>query len=244
MEPIIKIVNLKKSFSNNEVLKGINLEIHQGEVLSVIGSSGSGKSTLLRCINLLEISNSGEIWFENERLTDNKINLNRLRAKMGMVFQSFNLFNNLNVLQNCMLAPMKVLGVSKEDAIRNGLKNLEAVGMKDFAYQNPKKLSGGQKQRVAIARALCMNPEILLFDEPTSALDPEMVGEVLEVMKQLAEKGMTMIVVTHEMSFAKEVSTRVIFMDQGIVLEENDPQSIFTNPREERTKAFLKRILS
>ncbi|MBU0997652.1 MAG: amino acid ABC transporter ATP-binding protein [Firmicutes bacterium] len=241
---MIKIVNLKKSFSNNEVLKGINLEIHQGEVLSVIGSSGSGKSTLLRCINLLEISNSGEIWFENERLTDNKINLNRLRAKMGMVFQSFNLFNNLNVLQNCMLAPMKVLGVSKEDAIRNGLKNLEAVGMKDFAYQNPKKLSGGQKQRVAIARALCMNPEILLFDEPTSALDPEMVGEVLEVMKQLAEKGMTMIVVTHEMSFAKEVSTRVIFMDQGIVLEENDPQSIFTNPREERTKAFLKRILS
>lgn len=244
MEPIIKIVNLKKSFSNNEVLKGINLEIHQGEVLSVIGSSGSGKSTLLRCINLLENCNSGEIWFENERLTDNKINLNRLRAKMGMVFQSFNLFNNLNVLQNCMLAPMKVLGVSKENAIRNGLENLEAVGMKDFAYQNPKKLSGGQKQRVAIARALCMNPEILLFDEPTSALDPEMVGEVLEVMKQLAEKGMTMIVVTHEMSFAKEVSTRVIFMDQGIVLEENDPQSIFTNPREERTKAFLKRILT
>ncbi len=243
MEPVILIKNLRKSFSNNEVLKGINLEINPGEVLSIIGSSGSGKSTLLRCMNLLEQSDSGEIWFENENLVDNKVNLNRLRAKMGMVFQSFNLFNNLNVLQNCMLAPMKVLGVSKEEAIQTGLANLEAVGMKEFAYQNPKQLSGGQKQRVAIARALCMNPEILLFDEPTSALDPEMVGEVLEVMKQLANLGMTMVVVTHEMNFARDVSTKVIFMDQGIVLEENDPISIFTNPKEERTKAFLKRVL-
>ncbi len=243
MEALLQVRNLTKSFSNLEVLKGINLDIHEGEVLSIIGSSGSGKSTLLRCMNLLEEPTSGDIFFEDQNLTSEKVDLDHLRAKMGMVFQSFNLFNNYNVVENCMLAPMRVLNVSKKVALERGLELLDMVGLKDFAYQNPKQLSGGQKQRVAIARALAMNPKLLLFDEPTSALDPEMVGEVLEVMKKLAKQGMTMIVVTHEMSFAKDVSTRVIFMDQGIVLEENVPHLIFSEPKEERTKAFLKRIL-
>jgi len=243
MEKIIQVKNLYKSFSNLEVLKGINLDLYEGEVLSIIGSSGSGKSTLLRCLNLLEEPTSGDILFEGENITSQSVDLNSLRSKMGMVFQSFNLFNNLNVLENCMLAPMKVLGVSKEEASSKALELLDTVGLKDFAYQNPKQLSGGQKQRVAIARALAMNPKVLLFDEPTSALDPEMVGEVLEVMKDLANKGMTMVVVTHEMSFAKDVSSRVIFMDQGIVLEENIPSQIFSHPKEERTKEFLKRVL-
>lgn len=243
MEPLLRVQNLTKSFDKLEVLKGINLDIYEGEVLSIIGSSGSGKSTLLRCMNLLEEPSAGDIFFENQNLTSQKVDLNHLRAKMGMVFQSFNLFNNLNVVQNCMLAPMKVLNISKEEALERALQLLEMVGLKDFVYQNPKQLSGGQKQRVAIARALAMNPKLLLFDEPTSALDPEMVGEVLEVMKKLANQGMTMIVVTHEMSFARDVSTRVIFMDQGIVLEENEPHQIFSNPKEERTKEFLKRIL-
>lgn len=243
MNKIIEVKNLYKSFSSLEVLKGINLDLYVGEVLSIIGSSGSGKSTLLRCLNLLEEPSSGEIFFEGENITNQSIDLNHLRARMGMVFQSFNLFNNLNVVENCMLAPMKVLNISRSEALERGLELLEMVGLKDFAYQNPKQLSGGQKQRVAIARALAMDPKVLLFDEPTSALDPEMVGEVLEVMKNLANKGMTMVVVTHEMSFARDVSSRVIFMDQGIVLEENVPALIFSSPKEERTKEFLKRVL-
>ncbi|MDD3122729.1 MAG: amino acid ABC transporter ATP-binding protein [Candidatus Izemoplasmatales bacterium] len=244
MEPVIKIRDLKKSFSNVEVLKGINLDIYDSEVLCIIGSSGSGKSTLLRCLNLLEEPTSGEISFDNQNLQDYSVDLNQLRAKMGMVFQSFNLFNNMNVLSNCTISPMKVLHTSKEEANKNALELLDLVGMKDFAYQNPKKLSGGQKQRVAIARALAMNPKVMLFDEPTSALDPEMVGEVLEVMNSLAKKGMTMIVVTHEMGFARDVATRVIFMDGGVVLEENTPKLIFSSPKEERTKAFLRRVIN
>lgn len=243
MKKIIEIHNLKKSFSNNEVLKGIDLEIHEGEVVCIIGSSGSGKSTLLRCMNLLEESDSGDIIFEGINLTNDKVDLNLLRAKIGMVFQSFNLFNNLNVLENCKLAPMKVLGKTRQEATENGMRLLELVGMKDFAFQNPKKLSGGQKQRVAIARALAMDPDVLLFDEPTSALDPEMVGEVLEVMKELAIQGMTMVVVTHEMNFARDVASKVIFMDQGVVVEENSPIQMFSNPQKERTKAFLKRVI-
>jgi len=244
MNPIIEINQLKKSFQHFEVLKGINLNIYEGEVVCIIGSSGSGKSTLLRCLNLLEEPTSGDIFFDGKNLTVEKIDLNHLRCKMGMVFQSFNLFDNLNVLTNCTISPIKVMNMSKPDAINKALELLELVGMKDFAYQNPKKLSGGQKQRVAIARALAMNPKVMLFDEPTSALDPEMVGEVLEVMKNLAKKGMTMVVVTHEMGFARDVANRVIFMDQGIVIEENNPQTIFTNPHEERTKAFLKRTIN
>lgn len=242
MIKIIEIKNLKKSFGNTDVLKNINLDIYQGEVLTIIGSSGSGKSTLLRCLNLLEEPSDGIILFENSNLLDQGTNINQLRTKMGMVFQNFNLFNHKNVLDNCTLAPIKVLNQSKEEAIEYSLKMLDSVGMKDFAYQNPNSLSGGQKQRVAIARALAMKPDILLFDEPTSALDPEMVGEVLEVMKSLASQGMTMVVVTHEMEFAKEVSSRVVFMDNGIIKESGTPDEIFNHPKEERTKQFLKRV--
>lgn len=242
MIKIIEIKNLKKSFGNTDVLKNINLDIYQGEVLTIIGSSGSGKSTLLRCLNLLEEPSDGIILFENSNLLDQGTNINQLRTKMGMVFQNFNLFNHKNVLDNCTLAPIKVLNQSKEEAIDYSLKMLDSVGMKDFAYQNPNSLSGGQKQRVAIARALAMKPDILLFDEPTSALDPEMVGEVLEVMKSLASQGMTMVVVTHEMEFAKEVSSRVVFMDNGIIKESGTPDEIFNHPKEERTKQFLKRV--
>ncbi len=240
---IIEIKNLKKSFGDNVVLKDINLEVNEREVLCLIGSSGSGKSTLLRCLNLLETPDSGIIRFNNADIISEKVNINQLRAELGMVFQNFNLFNNLTVLGNLILAPMKVLKMSKINAINRAMENLSKVGMQDFAERAPQTLSGGQKQRVAIARALTMNPKILLFDEPTSALDPEMVGEVLLVMKELAESGMTMIVVTHEMAFAREVASRVIFMDQGIILEEGKPEEILERPKENRTKEFLRRIL-
>ena len=240
---IIDISNLRKAFGSQEVLKDINLRVEEGEVICLIGSSGSGKSTLLRCINLLEQPDGGSILFNDVDILSRKVNLNKLRTEIGMVFQSFNLFKNLTVLGNLMLAPVKVLKVKKEEARVRALENLRKVGMEEFAERSPETLSGGQKQRVAIARALAMNPKLLLFDEPTSALDPEMVGEVLEVMKELAASGMTMIVVTHEMSFAREVASRVIFMDQGIILEEGAPEEILKNPKEARTQEFLKRIL-
>jgi len=241
--PIIEIKNLRNAFGGQEVLKDINLKVEEGEVICLIGSSGSGKSTLLRCVNLLEIPDGGSIVFNGTDILSQKVNLNKLRTEIGMVFQNFNLFRNLTVLGNLILAPMKVLKMKKEEAVSRARENLRKVGMEEFAERSPETLSGGQKQRVAIARALTMNPKVMLFDEPTSALDPEMVGEVLEVMKDLAASGMTMIVVTHEMSFAKEVATRVIFMDQGIILEEGAPEEILTNPQEARTKEFLKRIL-
>ena len=244
MDKIIEIKNLKKQFGQNIVLRDINLTINKGEVVSIIGSSGSGKSTLLRCINKLEEADSGEILYNDINILDNKTNINKLRQSIGMCFQSFNLFNNMNVLDNCTVGPRKLQGMSKEDANKLALIELEKVGMKDFAHKKVQTLSGGQKQRVAIARALCMNPEIMLFDEPTSALDPELVGEVLEVMKNLAQTGMTMIVVTHEMGFAKEVSSRVVFMDNGYICEEGTPTEIFENPQQQRTKEFLKRYLN
>lgn len=244
MNPIIQIENLTKSFSNLHVLKGIQLNIYPSEVVCLIGSSGSGKSTLLRCLNLLEEPNQGKIIFEGENLLDVGTNVNYLRTKIGMVFQSFNLFHNYNVLMNVAIGLIKVKKMSKVEAIEIAKRELEQVGLQDFLYQNPKALSGGQKQRVAIARALAMDPDIMLFDEPTSALDPEMVGEVLEVMKKLAKRGMTMVVVTHEMSFAKEVASRVLFMDDGIILEDGTPEKIFSNPDQERTKLFLKRVLN
>lgn len=243
-EKIIEIKKLHKYFGKNEVLKGINLDVYKGEVVCVIGSSGSGKSTLLRCINLLETPDSGEILFNGTDLANPSTKINKMREKIGMVFQGFHLFENMNVLENCTIAPRKVLKISKEQAEKEALEILDSVGMKDFAYQSANTLSGGQKQRVAIARTLCMRPDVILFDEPTSALDPEMVGEVLEVMKDLANKGMTMIVVTHEMEFARDVSTRVIFMDNGVVEEEGSANDIFNNPKNQRTKEFLKRILN
>ena len=245
MEPIISIVHLVKSFGEKEVLKDINLDIFPGEVVSVIGSSGSGKSTMLRCINKLEEANSGKIYFEGVNILDVKTNINKLRENIGMVFQSFNLFNNKNVIENCMLALTKIKKISKAEAYEIAATELNKVGITS-EYYNKKvsTLSGGQKQRVAIARALCMKPTIMLFDEPTSALDPEMVGEVLQVMKDLAKEGMTMVVVTHEMGFALEVSDRVIFMDNGIILEQGNPQDLFNNPKEERTREFLKRYLN
>ena len=231
MNPIIEIKNLKKSFSNKEILKGINLDIYPGEVISIIGTSGSGKSTLLRCCNLLEYPDDGNIIFKNQSILDKKTKLNKLRSKMQMVFQSFNLFNNKNVLDNCTLGPIHILKKDRKEAEKEALEMLELVGMKEFNQKDVNTLSGGQKQRVAIARALCMHPEIMLFDEPTSALDPEMVGEVLQVMKDLASKGMTMVVVTHEMAFAKDVSTKVVFMHDGIILESGSPEEVFTNPK-------------
>ena len=242
-EKILEIKNLYKNFGDLEVLKGVNLDIYKGEVVCIIGSSGSGKSTLLRCLNLLETPDKGNVIFENKDLTDTSTNINKLREKIGMVFQGFNLFDNMNVLENCTIAPRKVLKISKEEAKERALEHLHNVGLDDFIHADSRSLSGGQKQRVAIARSLCMNPEIMLFDEPTSALDPEIVGEVLDVMKNLANKGMTMVVVTHEMEFAREVSNRVIFMDGGIILESGTPEEIFSNPKEERTKEFLKRYL-
>ena len=240
---IIKIEQLEKSFGALRVLKGIDLEIHQGEVVCIIGASGSGKSTLLRCINLLEEADSGHIWFDGQDLMDLSVNLNALRQKIGMVFQGFNLFNNKSVLDNCTLAPMTVKHIPRAQAEETAIRHLKTVGLEKFIHADSRRLSGGQKQRVAIARALCMEPEIMLFDEPTSALDPEIVGEVLDVMKGLAKEGMTMVVVTHEMAFAKEVSDRVVFMDQGVILEQGTPQEVFGNPREARTREFLSRYL-
>lgn len=243
MENIIEIRQLHKRFNDQVVLKGINLKIKNGEVVCIIGASGSGKSTLLRCMNRLEDPQNGTIIFQGKNLLDKKTNLNQLRVKMGMVFQQFNLFNHKNVLENLMMAPTIVLGHKHEDLAEKAFKNLRAVGMETYAEQSVTTLSGGQKQRIAIARALMMDPEIMLFDEPTSALDPEMVGDVLEVMRSLANRGMTMVIVTHEMNFAKDVAGRIVFMDNGVVLEQGDPRTMFKNPKHERTKAFLQRIL-
>ena len=240
---VIRIEQLEKSFGDLHVLKGINLEVHKGEVVCIIGASGSGKSTLLRCLNLLEQADSGHIWFEDQDLMDLKVNLNALRQKIGMVFQGFNLFNNKSVLDNCTLAPMTKKKIPRAQAEATAIRHLKTVGLENFIHADSRRLSGGQKQRVAIARALCMEPEIMLFDEPTSALDPEIVGEVLDVMKNLAKEGMTMVVVTHEMAFAKEVSDRVVFMDQGVILEQGTPQEVFGNPKETRTREFLSRYL-
>ena len=240
---IIEIIDLKKSYNQLEVLKGVSLNVKKGEVVSIIGSSGSGKSTLLRCVNLLEEPNGGSIIYNGTNILSDKVNVNKIRESIGMCFQSFNLFNNLNVLDNCTLALRKIKKINKQEAEEIAMKELKKVGMADFASKKVTKLSGGQKQRVAIARSLCMNPEIMLFDEPTSALDPELVGEVLDVIKNLANEGMTMIVVTHEMAFAREVSSRVIFMDNGYICEEGNPEDLFTNPKQERTKEFLKRYL-
>ena len=241
---IISIRHLAKSFGDKEVLKDINLDVYPGEVVSVIGSSGSGKSTMLRCINKLEEADGGEIYFNGVDILDAKTNINKLRENIGMVFQSFNLFNNKNVLDNCTLALTKIKKMPKEEAKKIAETELNKVGITSEYYSKKvSTLSGGQKQRVAIARALCMKPEIMLFDEPTSALDPEMVGEVLQVMKDLANEGMTMVVVTHEMKFAEEVSTKVVFMDNGIVLEEDTPEEIFNNPKTQRVREFLKRYL-
>ncbi|MBN2268457.1 MAG: amino acid ABC transporter ATP-binding protein [Acholeplasmataceae bacterium] len=238
---ILEIKNIHKRFDDQVVLNGINLDIHEKEVVSIIGSSGSGKTTLLRCLNLLNEPDDGHIIFLGEDLMDAKVDLDHLRMRMGMVFQSFNLFNHQTVIDNCIMAPISLLKMKKDEAIQKARLLLEKVGMLEYENVPVTQLSGGQKQRVAIARALIMNPKIMLFDEPTSALDPEMVGEVLEVIKSLAKEGMTMVIVTHEMDFAKEVSHRIIFMDQGVIAESGTPSEIFKNPKEERTKAFLRR---
>lgn len=243
MKNIIKINNLRKSFGEANVLKGINFSVNKGDVSCIIGPSGSGKSTFLRCINLLEIPTSGEILYKGENVLNHNYNVDMYRSKVGMVFQQFNLFNNLNVLENCIVGQMKVLKKKYSESRKNALRFLEKVQMSKFVDAKPKQLSGGQKQRVAIARALAMNPEVLLFDEPTSALDPETVGEVLKVMKSLTEFHMTMIIVTHEMAFAKEVSNRIVFMDDGVICEEGPPEQILSNPKNERTKNFLYRFI-
>ena len=239
---LIKINNVHKNFGHLQVLKGVSFNVDKNDVVCLIGASGSGKSTMLRCINLLEVADSGEIIVDNEDILKIK-DINHYRQKVGMVFQQFNLFNNMTVLKNCMIAQEKVLKISKEKAKEKALYFLNKVGMLDFAYANASTLSGGQKQRVAIARALCMDPEILLFDEPTSALDPEMVGEVLDVIKNLAKEGLTMVIVTHEMSFAKEVSNKVVFMADGIIEDQGTPDQIFNHPQKEKTKAFLARVI-
>lgn len=240
---MIKVANLKKSFGHNKVLNGIDVEVKPQEVVVVIGPSGSGKSTFLRCINLLETITDGHVLIEGMDITDKGTNINKVREDVGMVFQHFNLFPHKTVMENIMLAPLKVRGIAEEHARAKGMELLKKVGLEDKADAYPASLSGGQKQRVAIARALAMEPKIMLFDEPTSALDPEMVGEVLEVIKQLAREGMTMVVVTHEMGFAREVGDRVIFMDGGLIIEEDKPKDLFENPQHERTKAFLSRVL-
>lgn len=243
-ETILEIKNLKKSYGKNEVLKDISLSVKEGEVISIIGSSGSGKSTFLRSINLLESPSGGEILFHGENVLEKGYNLTAYREKLGMVFQSFNLFENLNVLENAIVAQTTVLKRDRKKAESIAKANLEKVGMGEQYWKaKPKQLSGGQKQRVAIARALSVNPEAILFDEPTSALDPEMVGEVLKTMQELSQTGLTMIIVTHEMEFARDVSDRVIFMDQGVIAEQGSPEQLFENPKEERTKEFLKRFL-
>ena len=240
---LIKAEGLEKSFGKIEVLKGINTEIHKGEVVVIIGPSGSGKSTFLRTLNLLEEPTGGKIYFEGVDITDPKININKHRQKMGMVFQQFNLFPNMTVLKNMTLAPIKLKKATKSEAEEHALKLLERVGLADRANAYPSQLSGGQKQRVAIVRALCMQPDVMLFDEPTSALDPEMVGEVLNVMKALADDGMTMAVVTHEMGFAREVADRVLFIDEGIIMEEGTPEEVFGNPKSPRLKDFLSKVI-
>lgn len=240
---MLKVKNLKKSFGNHEVLKGIDEEIKKGEVVCVIGPSGSGKSTFLRCLNLLEEPTSGDVILDDEKINDPKVDINKVRQKLGMVFQNFNLFPHKTVLENIIMAPVQVAKVSEEEAKAKAMKLLETVGLADKADAYPKSLSGGQQQRVAIVRALAMEPEAMLFDEPTSALDPEMVGDVLDVMKELADEGMTMVIVTHEMGFAKEVADRVIFMDGGYIVEEGTPLEIFENPKEERVKEFLSKVL-
>ncbi|MDN4492658.1 amino acid ABC transporter ATP-binding protein [Ureibacillus aquaedulcis] len=243
MEKVIDIKHLNKSFGSHEVLRDVNFTVNKGEVVCLIGSSGSGKSTLLRCINLLETPSGGEIIYNGENILDDKHDIKQYRTHLGMVFQQFNLFNNHNVLKNCVVGQQKVLKRSKEEAKANALKYLQIVGMDQYVNAKPRQLSGGQKQRVAIARALAMDPEVMLFDEPTSALDPEMVGEVLKVMRQLADEGHTMLIVTHEMEFAREVSDRVVFMDKGVIVEEGTPEQVLVNPKQERTKEFLKRTL-
>lgn len=243
MENIVEVRHLSKWFGSNEILSDINFTVKKGEVVCIIGSSGSGKSTLLRCINLLEKPTGGEIIYRGKNILTEKMNLYEYRTKMGMVFQQFNLFNNHNVLNNCTIGQIKVLGRKKEEAEEIAMKYLKVVGMDQYINAKPNQLSGGQKQRVAIARALSMEPDVMLFDEPTSALDPEMVGEVLNVMKDLAKSGLTMLVVTHEMGFASEVSDKVVFMDKGVIAEEGTPEEIFNNPKQERTREFLKRII-
>ena len=242
-DAVIRVRGLKKDFDKLSVLKGIDVDIHKGDVVCVIGASGSGKSTFLRCLNLLELPTGGSIEFDGVNLTGSKVDLDLHRQKMGMVFQQFNLFPHLTVLENLTLAPVLLKKASKADAEAKALELLERVGLADRADAYPNQLSGGQKQRVAIVRALCMDPEVMLFDEPTSALDPEMVGEVLDVMKSLAKKGMTMIVVTHEMGFAKEVSNRVLFMDEGVIAEDDTPEELFSNPKCERLQSFLAKVL-
>lgn len=243
MEKVIDIQHLSKTFGNHEVLKDIDFSVHKGEVVCIIGSSGSGKSTLLRCLNLLEKPSGGQIIYHGENILEQKHDIHAYRKKLGMVFQQFNLFNNHSVLNNCVVGQVKVLKRSKEEAREIAMKYLKVVGMDQYINAKSRQLSGGQKQRVAIARALSMEPDVMLFDEPTSALDPEMVGEVLKVMKELAQTGLTMLIVTHEMEFAKEVSDRVVFMDKGVICEEGSPEQIFNNPSQERTREFLKRTL-
>jgi len=240
---VIKVCNLKKSFGDNHVLKGIDYEVNQGEKIVVIGPSGSGKSTFLRCLNLLETPTEGEIWLEDKLITDKKCDVNEIRQHMGMVFQHFNLFNNLTIQKNITLAPVNLKLKTKEEANEDALRLLRLVGLEDKADAYPSQLSGGQKQRAAIVRSLAMNPKVMLFDEPTSALDPEMVGEVLQVMKDLAEDGMTMVVVTHEMGFAREVADRVLFMADGYVVEDAPPQELFGEPKDPRLQQFLKAVL-
>lgn len=240
---LIKVDNLKKSFGEVEVLKGISTEIKKGDVVVVIGPSGSGKSTFLRTLNLLEEPTDGTICFEGTDITDPKVNINVHRQKMGMVFQQFNLFPHMTILKNMTIAPMKLLKKSKEEAEAKAMELLKKVGLDDRANSYPSQLSGGQKQRIAIVRALCMEPDVMLFDEPTSALDPEMVGEVLQVMKDLADDGMTMVIVTHEMGFAREVANRVLFIEEGIIMEENEPKEFFDNPKNPRLKEFLSKVL-
>ena len=243
-EPILQVKHLSKTFGKHEVLRDIDFAVEKGEVISIIGASGSGKSTLLRCINLLETPTSGEVMYHSENIEKIKGGESAYRSHVGMVFQSFNLFNNMTALKNCMIGQIKVLKRSKAQAKETALKYLEKVGMAPYINAKPSQLSGGQKQRVAIARALAMNPEVLLFDEPTSALDPQMVCEVLDVMRNLAKEGLTMIVVTHEMAFAKDVSSRVVFMADGVICEEGTPSDIFENPKNEKTKEFLERFIS
>ena len=243
-EPILQVRHLSKSFGANAVLKDIDFSVSKNDVTCIIGASGSGKSTLLRCINLLETPTSGDILFHGKKVNGRGVNAAEYRTHVGMVFQSFNLFANMTVLENCMVGQTRVLGIKKDEAEANAMKYLEKVGMAPYIHARPRQISGGQKQRVALARALAMNPELLLFDEPTSALDPEMVGEVLSVMRDLAQEGTTMIVVTHEMAFARDVSSHVVFMADGVICEEGDPKSLFENPQQPRTREFLTRFLA